>query len=76
MTDKEYLKQMTALSDKFQQVTKTRPINFADYDAVLEEIRKTPAAQRRSRRRRSWFAISLIFFLLAVLTAIIGHILW
>jgi hypothetical protein len=76
MNDTEYLKQMIALTKELERVASFEPFDPVIVHSYSEAMGKIHRAWLQSRRRRSWFAIASICFLLLMLAWIVYSILF
>ncbi len=76
MNDRQFLQQMFDLTVKLTNAVENDGYRSDAYNEVLKEISEFGAKFNRRRRRRSWFAIASIFFVLLMLAWIVYSILF
>ncbi len=76
MTDRKCLKRMLELTEKLTNACNNEGYRSAVYNDVLEEISKFGDSFNHSRRRRPWYMIFMICFLLYCLAWIVWSILF
>jgi len=76
MTDRKYLEELIHLTARLTDACNNHGFRSVEYNAVLKEIAVSAALFNGRRRRRHWFAISMIFCLLAFLFWLVKSILF
>ena len=71
MNDRTYMKVMVALGEDLEHVASADEFDQDAYDEVIQAINRTNLIWMGSRRRRNWFSILIIGFLLFCLAWIV-----
>lgn len=75
MTDREYLEEMIELTTRLTNACNNFGLRSPEYNVVLKEIASSAARFNRSRRRRPWLPVGVIFFLICFLAWLVYRIL-
>lgn len=75
MTDREYLKQMFELTVRLSEAVNVDGFRSDAYNDILKEVTIMASNFNRSRRRRNWLIILLLFVLFSLLCLVVFTIL-
>ena len=76
MTDRKYLKIMIAYGEELDRLNSADPVDQASIHNLFNSMARTNRCWWRNRRRRPWYMIFLICFLLYCLAWIFWSILF